>query len=258
VLRIFDRGGMFYKGQGGGKFADPVATNTGKGPGRYAMCLGDYDHDGKLDVFFTAEDRTRLYQNQGGGKFDELVSLSGEIPYISKPEGVACDTGDFNNDGRQDIFIGYYRMGPQLFFNRGFRSFGHARDVDLSMQNQLEASHEGQQAGCLGDFTGSGAIDMALALKDGEVWLMPRKLDGPARGVTVALAPDGAAKGPVLVTAKYFERDLGAKVVRPGMPVFFGVPDPGAVTVSWQVPGGEQQERELAVENAAIRTVIGK
>ena len=183
--------------------------------------------------------------------------MSGEIPYISKPEGLDCATGDFNNDGRQDIFIAYQSMAPQLFFNRGFRSFGHARDVDLSMQDQLKASHEGQLAGCLGDFNGSGAMDMALALKDGDIWMVPRKIDGPVRSVTVALDNNSASAGAVVVTAKYFDRSLGAMVVRAGQPVFFGASGPGAVTLTWQLPGGEPQTKEVKVENKPVRFVIG-
>lgn len=258
ILRPFERGAIMYKGTAAGKFAEPAAVDAARGPGIYAGCLGDFDHDGLLDVFFTAADRTRLYQNNGGGKFSERIGLSGEIPYISKPEGNDCSTGDFNGDGRQDILIGYRSMGPQLFFNRGFRSFGHAREVDLSMQGQLPKSHQGQAAVTLGDFNGSGAIDMVVALKDGEIYLVPREVSGVARAVTVVLDEKALGAGTVTVKAKHFDHSLGAMVVRSGRPATFCVTLPGLVTLSWQLPDGKEQTKAVKVENKPVTVKIGK
>ncbi len=259
VLQLFANGSLFYKGQGEGKFADPVVTQASKGPGIYATCLGDYDHDGLLDIVSVAEDRSRMFQNNGEAKFEEMIDLSGEISYISKPDGISCATADFNNDGRQDVVIGYKRMHPLLFFNRGFRSFGHARDVDLSMLGMLQAAHNGQSAVAMGDFNGSGALDMAMALENGEIWLAPRKMQGPGLAVTAMLAADGPVKGPVVVTAKRFERSLGAMIVRPGeATAFYGTNEPGPITLSWQLPGGERQTEEIILEDKPARLVIKK
>ena len=175
-------------------------------------------------------DGVTLWQNEGGGKFAETLRLSGEIEYRSKSGGIECQVGDINNDGRQDALIAYAAMTPQLFFNRGFRSFGHAHTLDLGEQHLLEVAEQGQQSACLGDFDGDGAQDMVLALNNGEIWAFFRENDDhEARSVVAALPVTGQYKGPVAVTGWMGKRCLGAWNVLPGVSqAFFGRMDAGA------------------------------
>jgi len=143
VLQPFQRGGLFYKGAGPGRFAAPVKTRLAGGEGIPVMCVGDYDQDGLLDVFASATDINRIWQNLGGAKFVERRGVSGEINYIAKKSGVGCQTCDVNNDGRQDVLILLPGMEPQIFFNRGFRSFGHSHQMDIEARELLEEATEG-------------------------------------------------------------------------------------------------------------------
>jgi hypothetical protein len=80
---------------------------------------GDYDNDGDLDVYvanFSGADR--LYRNElvGSGSA-ALVLTSGEIPPLS---GVSMDAdfGDIDDDGDQDVLIGYIFNKPNdLYLN---------------------------------------------------------------------------------------------------------------------------------------------
>ena len=184
-----------------------------------------------------------------------MFALSGEITYISKPGSIGGATGDVNNDGRQDILIIYTGMAPQIFFNRGFRSFGHARELDLSNLKLLEQAHNGQQAGCLADFNGDGAQDMVLALKNGELWFFPRQItDGNALSVNVAVEKSAA---PVLVTGWSGKRCLGAwNVTANGAPAFFGLEEAGRITLKWRFPGGKEQTKEIVVIDKPVRFVL--
>jgi len=167
VLQPFAKGSVFFKGKGGGAFAEGAACDVALGEGRTAAFLGDYDGDGRIDVFTVAEDSPRLWQNEGKGKFANLFAICGELTYISKPGCIGGNTCDFNNDGRQDAFLTYPDMGAQVFFNRAFRSFGHAhKPIDLAETNNLPDALKGQLAGVLADFNGDGAQDMALVVKD--------------------------------------------------------------------------------------------
>ena len=258
VLQLFAGGSLFYRGKASGDFAAPARTHIFGGQGGRAACLGDYDADGLLDIFVSSEERNRLWHNFGGGNFVDMLNVSGEISYHAQGGGCSVGTGDFNNDGRQDIFMAFAtQMAPQLYFNRGFRSFGEAYEVSLR-EDRLPQAGEGQQTGCLGDFTGDGALDMFLVLTNGECWLFPRKVDeGPALAVVAGL-PVGGHAGPVTVTAWRDKRPLGAFAVRPGdVGAFYGMMEPGPVTIKWRLPGGKLQEKEVIAENGPVRVLLG-
>ena len=259
VLQMFAPAGLFYRGQAPGRFEAPVLTGVAKGEGRYGACLGDFDADGLPDVFVCAENGNQIWQNGGGGRFSPALHRSGEIEYIPRPGGVAAQTGDFNNDGRQDVFLAYWaERKPQLFFNRGFRSFGHARRVDLNVQGLLPQALDGQQAGCLGDFNGDGALDMALVLADGELWVFPRRIEGgPALAVALCLPPGAPHAGPVNIRAWRRERSLGAWVVRAGeAATLVGLQEPGPATLGWRWPDGQAVAKQVIVESGPVRVLL--
>ncbi len=255
VLQMFERGSVFYKGEGKGKFAAGVATSAALGIGVSAVTMGDYDADGLPDLFTTAQDTNRIWQNLGSGKFVDMIGQSGEIAYISKPGGNGAATGDVNNDGRQDILVAYTAAAPHIFFNRGFRSTGHGRELDAGEINPGSDVNKGTQAVCLGDFNGDGAQDMVIALKNGKVWYYPRAvMDGTALSLTVQ------GKGltePILVSGWVGDRPMGSwKVTEGGAGAFFGLLDAGKVTLKWRVPGGEEQSKSIRVLDKPVRFVL--
>lgn len=86
----------------------------------------DYDGDGWLDVFIgnetwqnTDPDRCELFHNNGDGTFTECAVDSG-INVMSLVKGVT--SGDYNRDGRPDLYISC-RDNPNLLFrNEGLGS----------------------------------------------------------------------------------------------------------------------------------------
>ncbi len=246
--------GILLFGTTGFAGAAPAPSRVATGGGRHGACVGDYDADGLLDVFVGGERRHRLFHNMGGGRFVDLLHQSGEIEYIPKPGAIRPQTGDVNNDGRQDVLVVYgVQLSPHLFFNRGFRSFGHARELDLQIEGRLPEASLGQQGGCLGDFNGDGALDMVLALMNGELWVFYREVDNEfAMAATAALSPESPWPGPINVAAWAGEppRALGTCVVRPGgPPALWGVPESeaGDVTIRWRTPDGAVQTRVVEV-----------
>ena len=260
VVQLFANGGLFYKGQAAGSFARPVKTQVACGKAPYSVCLGDYDHDGLPEILVVSRDGPpALYQNLGGGKFANVLRGSGSFGYISKPGGTGCQTIDINNDGRQDIFMTYAAgLAPQIFFNRGFRCFGLARKMDAQVQGLLPQAAQGQQAGCVADFSGHDAADMFLVLNSGELWLLPRRVEDTALGVVAALSTKSPNAGPLTVAAfDQNKRALGGWTVSAGGPgAMFGMSEPGPLTLKWRLPGGKLREREVVVENKAKRVVL--
>jgi len=267
VLQLYAAAGLFYKGTKADKFAEPVKTEAALGAGRAAPCVGDWDADGLPDLFVTAEDRNRVWQNLGGGRFAEVchgkdnssATPSGDVAYIAESGGIAARSGDFNNDGRPDLLIAYAKERcPELFFNRGFRSLCKDYRLDACERNLLPQRGEGQQAACLGDFNGDGALDMAVVLAGGDLWVFPRKVEnGNNRAVVVSLPAGAKHTGPVAVWAYAGERLLGSWPIRAGEPgTIIGVEKPGTVTLRWHVAGRKAQEKQVVVKDGPLGVVL--
>ena len=64
---------------------------------------GDYDNDGKSDLFVIRDGSLSLYHNDGGGKFSDVTGTAGIPAYPFLPSSVAFV--DLDHDGDLDLFI---------------------------------------------------------------------------------------------------------------------------------------------------------
>src|ERR1043165_9284169 len=67
-----------YENLGGGKFKN-ITKGSGLEAPLYGMgvAVGDYDNDGRVDVFITAVGGNHLFHNEGGGKFRDVTEAAG-------------------------------------------------------------------------------------------------------------------------------------------------------------------------------------
>jgi hypothetical protein len=101
---------VLYRNLGGGKFRDVsvetgIAAHPGKGMG---VAVGDYDADGRLDIFVANDTMPNfLFHNRGDGKFEEVAVQAGvafnENGYAVSSMG--AEFRDYDNDGREDLFV---------------------------------------------------------------------------------------------------------------------------------------------------------
>jgi hypothetical protein len=158
-LLVTSWGGLaLYHNEGGRGFKN-VTVQAGLRQDRARYNTGcaflDYDNDGLLDIFVANYvkfdfattpkpgenpycwyremavncgprglpfDRNILYHNNGHGVFTDVSDVSG----ISKPNQSYCLgvlTGDFNQDGRTDIFVACDQTPSLLYMNRGDGTF---------------------------------------------------------------------------------------------------------------------------------------
>ncbi len=99
---------FLYRNNHDGTFTNVAAqagiTDVGWGQG---ACVGDYDNDGKEDLFVTYYGKNRLYHNLGNGKFEEVAEKSGAAG-DGKTWSTGCAFVDYDRDGLLDIAIATY------------------------------------------------------------------------------------------------------------------------------------------------------
>jgi len=127
----WDSTNVLFRSMGDGTFARVAAGDLADGlarvfPGGWA----DYDNDGYLDVFVAgASAAPRLYRNNGDGSFSRITNNNLVKIWAPQPQGIAL--GDYNNDGRLDVFIsiGYLSGHNLLFRNDGNGIFTQVANV---------------------------------------------------------------------------------------------------------------------------------
>src|SRR6201998_1523994 len=113
-LYVTNDGGwnLLYHNRHNGTFEEVgSASGTGVGPsgqtyGNMAADFGDFDRDGKLDLFVTRADNqpASLYWNQGD-YFIDVARKAGIASLTMAPVKWGTGFGDFDNDGWLDIFV---------------------------------------------------------------------------------------------------------------------------------------------------------
>ena len=102
-----------YHNNGDGTFTDVTAKAGVAGTGfDIGAAVGDYDNDGRPDLFVTGVRGNTLYHNNGDGTFTD-VTHKASLDKWNDPEfgplwAVAAVWVDVNNDGQLDLFVANY------------------------------------------------------------------------------------------------------------------------------------------------------
>ena len=178
---------LLYRNNGDGTFTD-ATTHAGVGNGQKwssSCAFVDYDHDGNLDLYVVnyldydiAKDRDwrdprgqrvyanpqvyagisdTLYKNNGDGTFTDVTRQVGVYNDEGKGLGVTC--GDYDNDGRIDIYVANDTTPNFLY-----RNAGNGRFVDIGPFVGAAYNEHGVAEGGMGvdfgDYNNDGALDI--------------------------------------------------------------------------------------------------
>ena len=168
----------------GEPFSSPITPVTpftklrispAKGPSylwsaRPGVVIFDYDRDGDLDFYITADQgfSNVLYQNDGQGAFQDVAEEAGVEALDRNSTGVvACD---FNNDGYQDLYVGSRgAIGDGLDFRSPPQEQGNK---DVLYRNNTDGTFTDITVEAFGESANvRTAMSMACADVDGDQWL---------------------------------------------------------------------------------------
>ncbi len=201
---------FLYRNRHDGTFEDMgygsgfALSEDGREQASMAIGVGDYNRDGKVDLFTTtfSDDYKTLYRNDGGGNFSDVTYQAGlaepTVPFLAWGAGFI----DFDNDGLLDIFIANghvypevdkqdwgttWAQRPQLFRNLDGAKF---QEVPPATGSGL-ADVITARGAAFGDLFNDGHIDVVInnidstpsllrnVVKNGNHWLTLKLVGGP-------------------------------------------------------------------------------
>src|SRR5215470_9298980 len=158
-----------------GMISGTALSGDGRAEGSMGVDLGDYDHDGLLDIVVTnfVEQSTALYHNRGRGQFDD-VRETASIRKDTYPL-VGWGTGffDMDNDGWLDLFEVNGHVYPQMDNVKGsapyaqpmllYRNNRNGTFTNVSVAAGIATMPLKSRRGvAFGDIANNGNIDMVV------------------------------------------------------------------------------------------------
>jgi hypothetical protein len=260
---------LFGAGQGvlalakddGGKVAFVASPENGihYTPGKVGPVFADIDNDGFLDLFVPQKDGSKLFKNDGKGKFTAVTDKAGDLATF-KDWATSAAWGDFDNDGKPDLLVGCLRGPNRLFRNKGAGVF-----EDVTDKVGLDQHLFNSQAVALTDLNGDGYLD-AIFNNEGQesvILLGSNTLASKRIPVTYnVLGKSGVVGSKVQVADKegklIASQEISGGDGRGGQqsPLVRFALEPGSYKVSIRFSNGRTQTSDLQVNNAPIRGKI--
>lgn len=236
-----------FANDGRGNFAE-VTKAAGLDVSLYGMgaACGDYDDDGKVDLFISCLGKDRLFHNEGG-KFVEVTNRAG-VGGDENAWSTSCGWFDCDQDGDLDLLVCHYvdwtrefdlalefnLLGgkeraygrPREFggtFPSLFRNDGGGKFTDVSAEagfhvvNPATSVPMGKSLGLVfEDFDGDGKLDCVIANDTVQNFLFHNlgggKFEEIGAMAGVAFDAAGAARGAMGIDAASFRNDSSVGV----------------------------------------------
>ncbi len=162
-----DANGLFRNdGSGFVDVAEALGVDTGGRPlgsrefGSVRPTLVDYDNDGNLDIFTANYGSNGLFRNLDGEGFENVASELGLAIDSYYDTGI---WGDFDNDGRVDLYVNGTVSRGQSFEDYIFQNtVQNGRTGFTDVTPAIVKAHNGDHGAQWADFDRDGDLDLAL------------------------------------------------------------------------------------------------
>jgi hypothetical protein len=259
--------GVFVDVAGEAGLADGGRGLEDDAHGSVRPCVVDYDNDGSFELFFANYGPNSLFKRNLAGQWTNLawdLGLAIDAFYDT------CEFGDFDQDGRVDLFVNGTVTGGVQYRDYLFRNTPSGfHDVTPDGLLALDADHGVRWV----DFDGDGDLDLSLTgATDSGMHHLLRNNTSPVGGKSSVLVQvtdsDGRATraGAEVRIYRAGTRDLlGTRLLDTGsgydaqsvLPVHFGIPQQVLVDIEVLFPGAGSRSI-TRVENVDPSRLTGR
>ncbi len=131
-------------------FRTVLNGSIGSGP-----CVGDYDNDGRADIYLVGRaSRNKLFRQVGDFRFEDVTEVAG----VDGGDGTCAGAAfaDIDNDGDLDLYLCKYDAPNLLYINQGDQTF-----VEAAKSYGLDF-HGSSVMASFSDFDRDGDLDLYL------------------------------------------------------------------------------------------------
>jgi len=151
------------------------------------VAIGDYDGDGRPDIFVVTKNHgCRLFRNLGGYRFEDVTQKAG----VGAEPGVwnlGATFVDINNSGRLDIYVCRFNAPNLLYINQGdgtFKERAHAYGLDIRDSSVMAAFSDYDRDGWLDVYITTNMLDSAAHPSGQRGYLLHNNRNGTFTDVT--------------------------------------------------------------------------
>jgi hypothetical protein len=161
------------------------------------IAIGDYDGDGRPDIFVVTKTKgCRLYRNLGNYRFEDVTQKAG----VGAEPGVwnlGATFVDVGNTGRLDIYVCRFNAPNLLYVNQGdgtFREMAHAYGLDVKDSSVMAAFCDYDRDGWLDVYITTNMLDIASHPGGQRGYLLHNNRNGTFTNVTDAAGISGESQ----------------------------------------------------------------
>jgi len=194
---------ILYRNNGDGTFTDIGVTagaafnEDGREQAGMGSTIGDYNGDGRLDIFKTnfSDDTSTLYRNNGDGTFDDVTTAAG-LGLHTKYLGWGTMFLDIDNDGWPDLLLVNGHVYPEvdkqhlgsdyeepriLYHNLGNGTFA---DISADAGPAITA-HASSRGLAVGDLWNDGKMSAVISNMNAPPSLLVNQVRSPSHWISV-------------------------------------------------------------------------